>query len=72
NYHIEHHMFPLVPYYNLPRLHQVIRDDLPPPDRSIWSAYREMLPVIWQQFKGREVFVERPLRAQNMTTRESR
>ena len=72
NYHIEHHMFPLVPYYNLPRLHQVIKDDLPPPDRSVWSAYREMLPVIWQQLKGREVFVERPLPAQNKATGEIR
>ena len=59
NYHIEHHMFPLVPYYNLPRLHEVIKDDLPSPSPSIWSAYREMLPVIWKQLKGQEVFVER-------------
>ena len=48
NYHIEHHMFPLVPYYNLPRLHQVIKNDLPPPSQSIFAAYREMLPVVWQ------------------------
>lgn len=61
NYHIEHHMFPLVPYYNLPRLHKVIKDDLPPPSRSIVSAYREMLPVVWQQLNGKEVFVERIL-----------
>ncbi len=31
NYHIEHHMFPMVPYHALPRLHEELRDDLPTP-----------------------------------------
>ena len=25
NYHVEHHMFPLVPYHNLPRLHELVK-----------------------------------------------
>jgi fatty acid desaturase len=25
NYHLEHHLYPSVPFYNLPRLHQVLR-----------------------------------------------
>ena len=25
NYHIEHHYFPSIPYYNLPKLHQHLR-----------------------------------------------
>ena len=29
NYHIEHHMFPMVPYHALPRLHELIKHDLP-------------------------------------------
>ena len=29
NYHVEHHMFPMVPYHALPRLHELIKDDLP-------------------------------------------
>ena len=61
NYHIEHHMFPLVPYYNLPKLHEVIKDDLPLPNKSICSAYAEMLPILWKQLKGNEVFIERHL-----------
>jgi fatty acid desaturase len=36
NYHIEHHMFPMVPYHALPRLHALIRDDLPAPSR--WKS----------------------------------
>ena len=25
-YHIEHHMYPQVPWYNLPKLHKIIKD----------------------------------------------
>lgn len=30
NYHVEHHMYPGVPCYNLPRLHHLIDLDLAP------------------------------------------
>ena len=48
NYHVEHHMFPAVPYRNLPALHDAIRDDLPEPSPSTWAAYRE----IWTAVRG--------------------
>ena len=35
NYHVEHHMFPMVPYYHLSALHEVIKHDLPAPSPSI-------------------------------------
>ena len=49
NYHIEHHMFPMVPYHALPKLHALIRDDLPPPNHSIVDGYREMIGALWRQ-----------------------
>ena len=49
NYHIEHHMFPMVPYHALPRLHALIKDDLPAPDRSILRAYADMIRTLWRQ-----------------------
>lgn len=49
NYHIEHHMFPMVPFHALPRLHEVIKDDLPPANRSIAHAYVEMIGALWRQ-----------------------
>lgn len=30
-YHQEHHMFPMVPWYNLPALHELIKEQMPPP-----------------------------------------
>ena len=30
NYHVEHHMFPLVPYHALPELHAELKADMPP------------------------------------------
>ena len=45
NYHVEHHMFPLVPYHNLPRLHELVKaghaDAL---RRHPWSVARESFP----------------------------
>jgi Na+-transporting NADH:ubiquinone oxidoreductase subunit F len=31
NYHVEHHMFPLVPYHALPELHEAVKHDCPQP-----------------------------------------
>jgi fatty acid desaturase len=61
NYHIEHHMFPMVPYHRLPDLHARIRADLPAPSPSIIAAYAEMLPVLWRQLRYQDVFLRRDL-----------
>ncbi len=57
NYHVEHHMFTMVPYYNLPRLHALIRHDLPPAERSIASAYRRLLPVLFRQLRYQDAVI---------------
>jgi MocE subfamily Rieske [2Fe-2S] domain protein len=61
NYHVEHHMFPLVPYHALPKLHALIRADCPPPYPSILSAWREILPAILRQVKDPAYHVKRQL-----------
>ena len=55
NYHVEHHMFPMVPYHALPRLHEVIKADLPAPYPSCWAAYREIIPAFLRQVQGAEL-----------------
>ena len=61
NYHVEHHMFPMVPYHALPRLHELIKHDLPAPNPSILHAYREMIPVLIRQLRNENYFLKREL-----------
>lgn len=61
NYHVEHHMFPMVPYHALPRLHAAIKDDCPPPYPSLVAAFAEILPAILRQAKDPTYFVKREL-----------
>jgi len=61
NYHVEHHMFPMVPYHALPRLHELIKHDLPAPNPSIWHAYREVWPVLLRQLRNEDYFLKRQL-----------
>jgi len=61
NYHIEHHMFPMVPYHALPALHEAIKADTPAPYPSCWAAYREIIPTLLRQAKDPSYFVRRPL-----------
>ncbi len=63
NYHVEHHMYPLVPYHALPALHEAIKDDCPPPYPSILSAWREILPTLIRQLEDPGYHVKRILPA---------
>ena len=61
NYHLEHHMFPMVPYHALPQLHELIKADCPPPYPSCWAAYREIIPAVARQRREPRWNVTRPL-----------
>ncbi len=61
NYHVEHHMFPMVPYHALPRLHEMIKHDLPAPNPSMWHAYREVWPVVRRQLRYEDFYLVREL-----------
>jgi Na+-transporting NADH:ubiquinone oxidoreductase subunit F len=61
NYHTEHHMFPLVPYHQLPRLHALVKDDCPAPYPSLWAAYREIVPALLRQRREPGWYVRRTL-----------
>ncbi len=61
NYHVEHHMFPMVPFHALPRLHDEIKGDLPAPSPSILAAFGEFVPVMLRQRTHPEAFIERDL-----------
>ena len=61
NYHVEHHMFPLVPYHALPKLHAAVKDDCPTPYPSLFSAWREIAPTILRQVKDPAYHIKRRL-----------
>ena len=63
NYHIEHHMFPMVPYHQLPRLHAAVAGDMPKPYRSLWEAWREIIAVLRRQPQDPTYFVRREVPA---------
>ncbi len=49
NYHIEHHMYAAVPFYNLPELHRLIKDDLPDCPRGLTGAWAQIIPILRRQ-----------------------
>ena len=61
NFHVEHHMFPMVPYHHLPALHEEMKADTPTPYNGFWEAYREIIPALLRQVKDPSYFVERQL-----------
>ncbi|MCX6067316.1 MAG: fatty acid desaturase [Chloroflexi bacterium] len=62
-YHVEHHMFPLVPYHALPKLHALIKADMPAPYNGLLEAYREIIPALLRQAKDPTYFIKRQLPA---------
>jgi fatty acid desaturase len=61
NYHVEHHMFPMVPYHRLSELHAAIEGQCPAPYPSVWAAWREILPALARQSRDSNYRVGRPL-----------
>ncbi len=60
-YHVEHHMFPSVPSYNLPKLSNLIKDQLPKANSSLYDAYKEIIPAIIKQHKDNSYFIQKEI-----------
>lgn len=61
NYHVEHHMFPMVPYHALPALHETIKHDLPEPNHGILEAFGEVFRALKIQLSDPEYRIEKTL-----------
>ncbi len=66
-YHVEHHMFPLVPYHALPKLHELVKADMPTPYNSLIEAWREIIPALIRQSKDPNFFIQRQLPSSSVT-----
>lgn len=53
NNHVEHHLYPQVPFYSLPQLHKEIMDQLPEPDPGFWRTNIEALDIVIRRSLGR-------------------
>jgi fatty acid desaturase len=51
NYHVEHHLYPGVPFHALPTVNALVREQMPHPTRGAVAANAEILAVIRRQMK---------------------
>jgi Na+-transporting NADH:ubiquinone oxidoreductase subunit F len=70
NYHTEHHMFPLVPFHALPKLHEAVKNDCPASYPSLFAAWREIIPTILKQVNDPAYHVKRQLPASKTRSTE--
>ena len=74
NYHIEHHLFPMVPFHALPGLHDRIEGNLPRTYTGLVDAFKEIVPTLIRQSRDADYFVlrELPATAGNLTATSAR
>ena len=60
NYHVEHHMYPLVPYHALPRLHEMVKHDCTPA-LGFWATWKIILPTMLRQLRDPNYFIHNEL-----------
>ena len=58
-YHVEHHIFPQVPFHALGKLHKAVRDQMPLPYKGLWGAYKEIVPTLLRQRYDVNYYVKR-------------
>lgn len=51
--HIEHHLYPTVPFHALPQLNEALRDQLPTPSRGLLRTNLEVLTAVLRRGFGR-------------------
>lgn len=53
NNHIEHHLYPQVPFYSLPDLHLAVQDQTPIPDNGFWKSNFDVLSIVIRRSRGK-------------------
>ncbi|MDJ0777523.1 MAG: fatty acid desaturase [Gammaproteobacteria bacterium] len=66
--HVEHHLYPQVPFYALPELHRAIKDQLPATDPGFWRTNLEVLSVVLRRSLGRNTRARSIRQAAHMIT----
>jgi fatty acid desaturase len=58
NYHLSHHLYPMIPFHALPRLHEQLKDQLPRPYPGVLAVYRELFDTCRRQRRDPSYHVE--------------
>lgn len=53
SYHVEHHLYPTVPFHAVPKLNEVLKDQLPVPSRGLFRTNVEVLGAVLRRSFGR-------------------
>jgi fatty acid desaturase len=57
-YHIEHHIFPKIPCHNLKKIQKEVKNQMPKPYKSLFQAYKSIIPAILKQSKDKNYFID--------------
>jgi fatty acid desaturase len=71
NNHVEHHLYPQVPFYSLPDVHKAVADQTPEPDPGFWRTNFDVLSVVIRRSLGRNTKAAKIRQAPNMMTNGS-
>ncbi|VGO14182.1 hypothetical protein PDESU_02741 [Pontiella desulfatans] len=58
NYHIEHHMYAAIPFHNLPKLHEMLKHDMPVPCKNLAAAWKEINATLKRQKTDPEFYFD--------------
>ena len=68
NHHIEHHLYPQVPFHALPELYKAVQYQLPRPDPGLLRTNWEVLEVVVRRTLGKNTRARSIRQAPNMIT----
>jgi len=68
NYHVEHHLYPQVPFFALPDLSGEIRNEIPEPDPGFFQTNLEVLSVVTRRSLGKNTRARSIRQAPSMAT----
>ena len=68
NNHVEHHLYPQVPFFSLPELHKAVADQTPKPDPGFWGTNLDLLFVVIRRSLGRNTKASWIRQAPHMVT----